>query len=98
MNSTPNNNFTIQDIVDCILSINNINLKIQDILKLILVIGNIKSKDDLDEWCGGRNRTKLYTLIQIFASSHWDSLVDPKAYVRYYYQIHLIGFQIYAPN
>ena len=91
MNSTPNNYFTIQDIL-------NNYFTIQDILQLILVIGNIKSKDDLDEWCGGRNRTKLYTLIQILASSHWDSLVDPKAYVRYYYQKHLIGFQIYAPN
>ena len=71
---------------------------ITEALYFILETENLTSKDDLDRWCGGTTREKLYKYIEYFAPSHWSRIKDPRAYVRGRYEHKLIGYKVFNPN
>ena len=60
----------------------------------VLRIANIKSRRDLDVWCGGPLRTRLYEEVERLAKEHWDRLRDPRAGVRAKYETTLGGFKL----
>jgi len=69
---------------------------IQDALMFILRVENISTKAELNLWCEKGGREKLYGYIKRMCSaSSWNRLVDPKSYVRFYYQKALRGYKIY---
>lgn len=71
---------------------------ISEALNFILKTENITTKDDLDKFCGGSTREKLYKHVQEFAPIHWSKIKDPKAYVRGYYERKLIGYKVFTPT
>jgi len=56
----------------------------------------IQSKADLDAWCLGFGRKRLYDFISVEASEDWQRLQKPKERVRFCYQELLPGYSIYA--
>ena len=62
-------------------------ITIPEAIRFIFEKENIKSKRDLDNWCGGRDRKKLYDYIYFMCPEHWNSIKTPKNSVRFYTQV-----------
>ena len=59
---------------------------IREAVTFVLKLHDIKSWSDLDRWCGGRNRNRIYNMVQELASEKWGQLGNPKASVRSEYE------------
>ena len=73
-------------------------LTIQQAMDQFIEINHIHTKQQLDDWClqsGYRGRTSVYAYVKKNASTHWDTLKDPRAGVRGHYETKLIGYKIY---
>lgn len=68
---------------------------ISEALNFILETEKITTKDDLDKWCGGTTREKLYNFIKFIAPTNWGRIKEPKACVRAYYEHKLIGYKAF---
>ena len=66
---------------------------ISEALNFILETEKITTKDDLDKWCEGTTREKLYKYIKQLAPTNWCRIKEPKACVRAYYENKLIGYK-----
>ena len=63
--------------------------------KLALRLLNIRTKIDLDNK-GGPTMSGLYQRIQELTNpTAWSNVDDPKASIRFYYQMELPGYRIY---
>jgi len=69
-------------------------MQIQKAVQEIVDLANLRSKEDLDIWCQGRGRQKLYEYVKRFAPEHWEQIHTPKNSVRFYYQQILTGYKI----
>lgn len=65
---------------------------IPNIVKFILDRYNIKSRQDLDSWCGGRNRDKFYNEVQKYSISMDIPLDELKKTTRASYEALLAGY------
>tara|TARA_B100000767_G_scaffold214001_1_gene201424 strand:- start:138 stop:383 length:246 start_codon:yes stop_codon:yes gene_type:complete len=68
---------------------------IQSSVDFILKFYKIKTKEQLDKWCGGKGRKKMYLIIKILAPDHWSKLGAPDAAVRAHYETKLKGYKIF---
>lgn len=73
----------------------NDDVSIYKALDLILKIYEIKCKCELDAFCGGRNRKKLYNMVKNISKTHWNKLAEPEAAVRAHYEKKIKGFKLY---
>ena len=67
--------------------------EINNAIKAIFEIENIQTRDQLNEWCGGSQRDKLYQYVQLIAPKHWARIHAPKESVRYYSQKIVSGYK-----
>lgn len=65
---------------------------IPNIVKFILDRYNIKSRQDLDSWCGGNNRDKLYNEVQKYSISMDIPLDELRKTTRASYEALLTGY------
>ena len=70
-------------------------MDIKSSIKFIVSIENIRTRQDLDNWCGGMGKQKLYSYVNRLAPEHWARINTPKNSVRFYYQQMLTGYKIY---
>jgi len=66
-------------------------------LDMIFEVENIRSKEDLDEWCGGNRRKKLYNLVAKIVPEHYysSSTKTPDNSIRQCYQTKLVDYKQY---
>ena len=70
----------------------NINsITIKQIVRYLLNRYNIKSRQDLDAWCGGRNREKLYNEVEKYSMGLFSSDKIKKT-TRRSYEAFLSGY------
>ena len=67
--------------------------EINNAIKAIFEIENIRTRDQLNEWCGGAQKDKLYRYVQLIAPKHWARIRAPRESVRYYSQQILSGYK-----
>lgn len=68
---------------------------ITDAVRAIIRIAGIENRTDLNNWCGGIRRTRMYDEVRGIAPAHYNSLEDPHASVRACYEAILPGYKIY---
>jgi hypothetical protein len=68
---------------------------IQEAINYIVERENIKTKDDLDIWCGGSKRKKLYEDVKRLVPEKWTSIAKPECSVRACYEHILPGYKLY---
>ena len=73
----------------------NDDISVYKAVDLILKIHQIESKCDLDAFCGGKRRKKLYNLVENISKTHWNKLYEPEATVRAHYEAKVIGYKLY---
>jgi hypothetical protein len=66
-------------------------ITIKQIVKYILNRYNIKNRQDLDTWCGGRNREKIYNEVEKY-SMGWFTPDEIKKTTRRSYEAILPGY------
>jgi len=64
----------------------------EDAVKYVLHTKRIKTREDLDEWCGGRDRLPLYSEVKMVTRIIWSKEADPKRRVRRIYESLLPGY------
>ena len=72
-------------------------ITIQQAVKLILSSACIDTKDQFDEWCGGKLRKRLYTVVALLAMEEWTQKgpILAKARVRWCYEEMLEGYALH---
>jgi hypothetical protein len=65
---------------------------LEDAVLLILRRNDIQHRQELQEWCGGKNRKLLYNEVRRAAPLQWQMESDPKKSVREVYQSLLPGY------
>ena len=68
---------------------------IQEAINYIVERENIKTKNDLDIWCGGSKRTRLYENVKEIAPEKWSTIAKPECSVRACYEHILPGYKLY---
>ena len=68
---------------------------IQEAINYIFERENIKTKNDLDIWCGGSKRKKLYEDVKRLVPEKWSSIDKPECSVRACYEHILPGYKLY---
>lgn len=68
---------------------------IHEAVKFVLNLYGIKSRDDLDRWCDGRRRKRLYNKIKELAPDAWIRTRVPNACVRWAYEERLEGYALH---
>jgi hypothetical protein len=66
--------------------------QMRKVMKKVFKIESIETRQQLDNWCGGSSREKLYKYVKAFAPNHWNSIQNPKACVRFYSQKMVTGY------
>ena len=69
------------------------NRSIREAMIMIFEYYEIKSRKDLDDWCKGKGRRKLYDEVERLAPVKCRELDDYTSSVRNLYQLILIGFK-----
>jgi hypothetical protein len=67
---------------------------IQMAVEYLLSKENITTRNDLNNWCDGESREKLYIEIKKTAPDAWDRAADPNAKTRYAYQKVIQGYSV----
>jgi len=70
-------------------------MDIKHALQTIFRIAGIQNKAQLDNWCIGQGRAKLYDEVQRLAPAHYNSLPTPQSSVRACYERMLPGYKIH---
>ena len=73
----------------------NNDISVYKAIDIILDINDIECKCELDAFCGGKNRKKLYNLVKNISKTHWSELKEPEAAVRAHYEKKIKGYKIY---
>jgi hypothetical protein len=63
-----------------------------DAVKYVLQKEKIRSRNELDKWCGGRHRERLYDEVQRCSRIHWMLTENPKLVVRRVYESIFSGY------
>ena len=68
---------------------------IHEAVTFVLNLYGIKSRDDLDSWCHGKRRNRIYQMVQEVAPDAWTRTAVPKARVRWAYEERLEGYALH---
>lgn len=68
---------------------------IQEAVYQVLKEEKIKTKEELDAWCGGKRRKKLYNRVQSLSEIHWRGIQNPESSVRVEFANLLVGYKLY---
>jgi len=68
---------------------------IQESVCQVLQEEKIKTKEELDDWCGGKKRKKLYNRVRELSETHWRELQNPESSVRVEFAYMLVGYKLY---
>ena len=71
------------------------NMQIEEAVRTVFGIAGIEDRTDLDNWCLGEGRKKLYVWVQSLAPDHYNRLQTPDNYVRACYERMLPGYKIH---
>jgi hypothetical protein len=74
---------------------NNRPKTISEAVRYIITREQMRTSEDLDRWCGGKTRNKIYTDVQYLVPEHWNRIQSPKESVRACYEKMLSGYKIY---
>ena len=70
-------------------------MQIEEAVRIVFDIAGIEDRTDLENWCLGEGRRKLYDWVQRLAPDHYNRLRTPENSVRAYYERILPGYRIY---
>ena len=67
-------------------------INIRDAVQYVLTQENIETRQDLDDWCNGISRERLYKRVRKFCKVSWLMEDNPKSIVRRSYESLLPGY------
>lgn len=67
-------------------------MKIKEVTYLVLDTLEINTRKQLQTWCASNGRQKLYDIIYGLAEMSWNSIDNPKKWIRRCYQKKLTGY------
>jgi hypothetical protein len=75
-------------------------LTVKQAVARILSIANIQTKTQLDEWCGGSKRKRLYDEVALLAPEDWSKFESVShrratAEARWAYEVRLEGYALH---
>lgn len=67
-------------------------INLEEAVLYVLQKNDIQHREELEDWCGGKNRELFYAEVKKIAPLRWQMVPDPKKCVRDIYQSILPGY------